>query len=99
MFRLAAGGHSQVSMLPLRFSLRRASELPTIPTLGFPTYSASPGGHLRFRFAVACSACLRYRPLSALTSTCSVLGHSQSDAQSLLTAIVLFYEAETLRPT
>jgi len=61
------------------FSLFRASELPTVPTLGSQLIRRSQvvtcvSISLWFsRFACA------YRPVSALTSSCSVSGHSQSD--------------------
>jgi len=61
-----------------------------------PTYPAFSGGHLRFRSLWFSRLACAYRPVSALTSTRSVLGHSQSDG---CYPIVLFYEAETLRPT
>jgi len=64
---------------PLNFSLFRASELPTVPTLGSQLIRRSQvvtcvSVSLWFS-RLACA----YRPVSALTSTCSVLGHSQSD--------------------
>lgn len=61
-FCLAAGRHPLVCMLPLSFSLLRASWLPTYPTPGSQLCPASSGGHLRSRFNLALPARLRSPP-------------------------------------